>query len=371
MNCSISKATPTQKPLKIAILGGGIAGLSVYASLKKLNFEVQIFERSSSKRSSGMGFLLLENGIETLKEIGLDQSFNTISKKLDHYVSFGESDALGVSTPLEGVYAVKRNDILDMLLEDVDPEDLNYDMSYDHLVFDEDGSARAVVMTDGTNVEADVFIAADGVYSKVRSELFSNVSLEETDDHEIVCLLPKGLGQVPPGDDWVKYLDSTAGVNMGMFKLYNEELLWYLQFDKSKHGTPMEMDNGMEDFLKKIIQYLPDSFKDILLKSDPGKCFYWKTKRMDLLPRFHQNNVLLIGDAAHPLLTFTSQGVNSALRDALVLGDLFAEGVDDLEKIFTDFYLDRKDEIERYIKEGDERLEEFSSAKLQGLPLVC
>lgn len=371
MNCSLSKATPSQKAPKIVILGGGIAGLSVYASLKKLNFEVQIFERSSSKRSSGMGFLLLENGIETLKEIGLDQSFNRISKKLDHYVSFGESDALGVSTPLDGVYAVKRNDILEMLLEDVDPEDLNYDMCYDHFVFDEDGTARAVVMTDGTTVEADIFIAADGIYSKIRSELFSNVSLEETDDHEIVCLMPKGFGRVPPGNDWVKYLDSTAGVNMGMFKLYNEELLWYLQFDKSKHGTPMEMEYGMVDFLKKFTAYLPDSFKDILLQSNPGKCFYWKTKRMDLLPRFHQNNVLLIGDAAHPLLTFTSQGVNSALRDALVLGDLFADGAQDLEKIFTDFYLDRKDEIERYIKEGDERLEEFSNAKLQGLPLVC
>ncbi len=371
MNCSVSKATPSQQAPKIVVLGGGIAGLSVYASLKKLNFEVQIYERSSSKRSSGMGFLLLENGLQTLKEIGLDHSFNNISKKLEHYVSFEHSNTLGISTPLEGVYAVKRNDILDMLLEDVDPKDLNYDMCYDHLVFDEDGTARAVVMTDGTTIKADVFIAADGVYSKVRSDLFSNVLLEETDDHEIVCLMPKGFGTVPPGNDWVKYLDSTAGVNMGMFKLYNEELLWYLQFDKSKHGTPMEMEYGMVDFLKKFTEYLPDSFKDILLKSDPGKCFYWKTKRMDLLPRFHQNNVLLIGDAAHPLLTFTSQGVNSALRDALVLGNLFAEGERDLEKIFTDFYLDRKDEIERYIKEGDERLEEFSSAKLQGLPLVC
>ena len=194
--------------------------------------------------------------------------------------------------------------------------------------------------------------------------LFSNVLLEETDDHEIVCLLPKGLGQVPPGDDWVKYLDSTAGVNMGMFKLYNEELLWYLQFDKSKHGTPMEMDNGMEDFLKKIIQYLPDSFKDILLKSDPGKCFYWKTKRMDLLPRFHQNNVLLIGDAAHPLLTFTSQGVNSALRDALVLGDLFAEGVDDLEKIFGKRPFDV--ESESLKKEKIEEEKDVSSTDLSG-----
>ena len=136
MNCSVSKATPSQQAPKIVVLGGGIAGLSVYASLKKLNFEVQIYERSSSKRSSGMGFLLLENGLQTLKEIGLDHSFNNISKKLEHYVSFEHSNTLGISTPLEGVYAVNRNHILDMFLEDVYPKDLNYDMCYDHLVFD-------------------------------------------------------------------------------------------------------------------------------------------------------------------------------------------------------------------------------------------
>ena len=37
---------------------------------------------------------------------------------------------------------------------------------------------------------------------------------------------------------------------------------------------------------------------------------------------FHRNNMLLIGDAAHPLLTFTSQGTGSAIEDALAIGDI-------------------------------------------------
>jgi 2-polyprenyl-6-methoxyphenol hydroxylase-like FAD-dependent oxidoreductase len=371
MNCSVSKATPSRRSEKIIVLGGGIAGLSVYASLTALNFDVQIFERSSPSVSSGMGFLLLQNGVDTLNKIGLGSAFSTISKSLDNYKSFEKANLRTTREPLDGVYAVKRDDIMSMLFNRINPSDIHYNKSFDHFLYDDIGMAKIAVMEDGTHVEGDIFIAADGINSKIRSFLFPEYQLEETDDHEIVCLLPSVLADLPVGDDLVKFLNSADGVNMGMFKLHSNELLWYLQFDRSKHGSICNTKTGMESFLDYIANYLPVHFQKVLSLSDPANCFYWKTKRMDLLPSFHQANILLIGDAAHPLLTFTSQGVNSALQDALVLADLLKDAPNSLDEILTAFYCNRKDEISRYIKEGDELLEQFSSAKLQGLPLVC
>jgi 2-polyprenyl-6-methoxyphenol hydroxylase-like FAD-dependent oxidoreductase len=46
----------------------------------------------------------------------------------------------------------------------------------------------------------------------------------------------------------------------------------------------------------------------------------WRTTDLDPLPRLHRGNVVLVGDAAHPLLPFTSQGVPAALADAQTLG---------------------------------------------------
>lgn len=371
MNCSLSQATPIRKAPKIVVLGGGIAGLSVYASLKKLGFNVQVFERADKNRCSGMGFLMLQNGIETLDELGLKTSFKRISKKLENYTSFESADMLGVSTPLKGVYAVKRNEIVDLLECELNPEDIHYNKAFDHFKYEETGSVKAAVMTDGSIVSGDVFIAADGVQSKIRSTFFPKYKTEETDDHELVCVLPKLGFNFPLRNDLVKFLNSEAGVNMGLFRLKSNEVLWYLQFDKTKHGTPLDQEMGMEKFISKMACYVPHLFKKVLDVSEPEKCFYWKTRRMDLLPSFHYKNVLLIGDAAHPLLTFTSQGVNSALRDSIVLSRLFKNGYEDLSDLFTAFYMERKDEISRYIKEGDELLEQFSSAKFQGLPLVC
>ena len=371
MNCSLSQATPTQRSPKIVVLGGGIAGLSVYASLRKLNLNVQVYERSSKNRLSGMGFLILQNGVDTLMEMGLSDAFSNHAKQLENYITYGSEGALGLSTPLEGVYAVKRNDILTLLEQQVCLDHIHYGKAFDHFLYNESGSAAAAVMKDGTVVYGDVFIAADGIHSKVRKELFPEAELEETENHELVCVLPNLDERLSLNNDLVKFLDSEAGVNMGLFRLRSNEVLWYLQFDKTKHGTPLANNREMTQFIAEIGAYLPDTFRDILFNSKVEDCFYWKTSRMDLLPAFHRENVLLIGDAAHPLLTFTSQGVNSALRDSIVLANLFEEGYDTSSELFSAFYIERKDEILRYIQEGDELLEQFSSAKFQGLPLVC
>jgi 2-polyprenyl-6-methoxyphenol hydroxylase-like FAD-dependent oxidoreductase len=95
--------------------------------------------------------------------------------------------------------------------------------------------------------------------------------------------------------------------------------------------------------------------------SDPSKSILWIAKRMDLLPSFHTSNLVLAGDAAHPLIAFTSQGANSALEDVSCLLSLLSmqDEHQDVEEIFDLFYQSRKDQINYYIKEGDELVKDF------------
>ncbi len=90
------------------------------------------------------------------------------------------------------------------------------------------------------------------------------------------------------------------------------------------------------------------------------------------MPGFHRAKIAFLGDAAHPLLAFTSQGANSALDDAIVLSDLLAKASPEqsLEEIYTDYYLKRKAFISTYINQGDEMLQEFLSFGTQGAETI-
>ena len=74
-------------------------------------------------------------------------------------------------------------------------------------------------------------------------------------------------------------------------------------------------------------------------------------------PFYHQN-VVFLGDAAHPLIPFTSQGVTSALKDSYILTQLLLEE-SDLKKAFEKYEEVRKPEIETHIKNGRTLLNQF------------
>ena len=52
--------------MKVVIIGGGIAGLTMGLLLRKENWEVVINERSSSMVNQGHAFLMSEDGLSIL-----------------------------------------------------------------------------------------------------------------------------------------------------------------------------------------------------------------------------------------------------------------------------------------------------------------
>jgi 2-polyprenyl-6-methoxyphenol hydroxylase-like FAD-dependent oxidoreductase len=114
----------------------------------------------------------------------------------------------------------------------------------------------------------------------------------------------------------------------------------------------------------RVINY-PKEFQSAIKNTNFNKAFLWVSKRMDLLPKFHKNNMVLVGDAAHPLLAFTSQGANSAIEDALCLASLLSKQKPEetFENVFEDYYAKRKVFIQKYINEGDELIRDFLAMK--------
>jgi len=113
----------------------------------------------------------------------------------------------------------------------------------------------------------------------------------------------------------------------------------------------------------------------LIEKTDFQKAYTWHTTDMNPIPSFHRKNLVLIGDAAHVLLTLTSQGVSSALEDAICLTDLINQSTDQPQAvIFNRFSNLRRGRMEEYFQLGRDLREQFlfpmQSIQKRDMPLI-
>ena len=92
----------------------------------------------------------------------------------------------------------------------------------------------------------------------------------------------------------------------------------YAQFATARHRAP-ERERDVVPFLRHHFGGWNPLLEGLLEELTPETSHLWHTTDLDPLPQLHRGNVVLVGDSAHPLLPFTSQGSAAALEDALCL----------------------------------------------------
>jgi salicylate hydroxylase len=155
--------------LRVAIIGGGIAGLSAAAFLRKNHhFTITVYERrdaDSQETSAALG--LGPNGISIAKQLGIDRKeirgvVGAGYRTYDiHEKEISKSRIGDGQDEDSGMWLVYRQDLKDALLRratsgDGDGEAIN--ILYGCHIVDVDPEAGIVEFADGTSVEADLII---------------------------------------------------------------------------------------------------------------------------------------------------------------------------------------------------------------------
>jgi salicylate hydroxylase len=186
---------PQPKPFKIAIIGGGIAGLTLAISLRNRNIPVTIYEQAPRFGEIGAGVSFTPNAIEAMDICGpgVYKAYDKVatrngwdSKKdvwfdyLDGTKSGSEGEGKGKHQKPEfvirnaiGQNGVHRAHFLDELVKLV-PEDIAVFGKRLVGIDDAAGKEGKLVMRfeDGTTAEADAVVGCDGIKSRVRSAMF-------------------------------------------------------------------------------------------------------------------------------------------------------------------------------------------------------
>src|SRR5215475_8961787 len=160
---------------RIAVVGAGLGGLTAAGFLQRAGFRTTVYEQAPTFSRIGAGIILSANATKVLRRLGLEQGLIDVGIKAECYISrawdtgatqyeiyFDAASEQRFGGPYLNVH---RGDLHDVLAQAVAPKTI----AFDHQLVDvkKSNGGYSLRFSNGTRVEADLVIGADGIRSKV------------------------------------------------------------------------------------------------------------------------------------------------------------------------------------------------------------
>lgn len=349
--------------MKVVIIGGGIGGMSMGAFLQRKDLEVVICEKLTEMAERGHAFLMHAEAMSILHE--LDGSGRAVfpGAGVDLF-SLRRPDGEEVrQVALDSWRCMKRCELTAWLQGLLRPGTIRGGRAFSHFVRKQ-GRAVAAVFTNGEIEYGDIFIGADGGNSPVRGALFGEIPLTPVSVKEIVGISHHhGLAR-RYAKSFIKYQEEKRGLAFGMIPTGKDESVWFMQYDPVIADVGEDDPEAIKRFCSRMLGDFPSEVHELMQTTDFTKTYIWHTKDFDLLPIFHRDNVVLVGDAAHLTLPFTSAGTTNAIVDAKVLSTTLQQWADP-EEAFRAYYRLRSGTISEHIQLGRQLKEKFLTPEIQ------
>lgn len=296
------------------VCGAGISGLSIGIALRRMGWEVSVFDKDSELRVAGAGLNLWPNGVRVLRELGLGSRYQEISASLDYYRTFSaDGNVVAVDdlrdwsdryeAPLSGVY---RRDLSAMLVDALDREHLHLGRK---VVGVEQHDNVICRLENGETAEGDVLIGADGINSAVRTSVFGPQEFSSDGltrwrglfDLADVGVDPRSEGEVWGSDGHLGYLP------IGKGRAY-----WY--------ATARGITDDPAEARAHFSTWEGSAVPSLICATDLSSMLRNELHEfVRPLPHWSKGRITLMGDAAHPMLPGMAQGANQALEDVRAL----------------------------------------------------
>jgi 2-polyprenyl-6-methoxyphenol hydroxylase-like FAD-dependent oxidoreductase/predicted DsbA family dithiol-disulfide isomerase len=337
--------------MKAVIIGGGIAGLTMALHLKRINWEVVVCEKLASIPNRGHAFLMNYEGLSVLSEFFGDTKSHLMKQHVNLFSLKRPNGEEKIKIQLNDWYCLKRIDVISFLYSFFTNDILIEGRSFSHFIY-ENNKAIAAVFENGEIEYGDVFFGADGSNSKVREAIFGKTNFSLVEVNEVVGISGKRISR--KGEDVVfqKIQSKENGLAFGYIPSSSDEVVWFMQYDvKLSPGIEENNPESLKAFCAEMMKDFPDDVKTVLDATDFKNAYIWKTRDFDLLPSFHKENVVLIGDAAHLALPFTSAGTTNAIIDAKCVSESLVDFTS-LEDAFNKYYKIRSPNIQSHVEQG-------------------
>ncbi|OBY24950.1 FAD-dependent monooxygenase [Leisingera sp. JC1] len=307
------------KGLKTTVIGAGIGGLAAALALRRFGASVTVLEQAEKISEVGAGLQITPNGVQVLKALGLADDLAWCSQRARAVVLRGhrrgnqvlrlDLDEYAAGLPY---YFVHRSDLIGILAGAARREGVQVRLlqKADRVV---PGPQPLVHLSNGAQCGGDLLVGADGLHSKTRVALNGERKPFFTGQVAWRATVPNYLNLPPeaqvfmgPGRHLVAY-PLRDGSLMNLVAV-QERRAWAEEGWNFK-DDPANLRAAFAGFGGNAAALL-EAVEEVLL---------WGLYRHPVADRWHGENTVILGDAAHPTLPFMAQGANLALEDAWVL----------------------------------------------------
>jgi len=200
--------------------------------------------------------------------------------------------------------------------------------------------------TDAASLSVGLVVAADGLRSQVRSQVFPDFPAP----HFTGLIGAGGIVDADvPATDGLMRMTFGEQAFFGYIKTASQPVYWFNSFAADAADTVRGLDpHILADRIRQM--HAGDPFPNMAILNDVESVERsYPIFDMPPLPVWSKGRVVLLGDAAHAIGPHAGQGASMAIEDALVLSSCLAETID-YDHAFTRYETLRRPRIARVVK---------------------
>lgn len=336
--------------MRVLVVGGGIGGLTAALSLHAAGIEAIVVESARQIRALGVGINLLPHAVRELTELGLGDSLaagGIPTAELVYYDRYGNRIwgeprglAAGYRWPQYSIHrGLLQLLLLDAVVDRLGPDAVRTGLAVERFnESDTEISVEALDRVTGrrSTLAADVVVGADGIHSRVRSQLHPGEGPPLWNGirmwRGVTATQPflSGRTMVMAGSNaqakFVAYPISWQTEKPGLAAVN-----WVAEVNVGhRDGAEARWDRvgRAEDVLAHFGDWRLEWLDVPALITAAPEIFEYPMVDRDPLPWWGRGRVSLLGDAAHPMYPIGSNGASQAIIDARVLAWELAQAVD-------------------------------------------